>query len=255
MFGTNPIRRVTRDPLRLAVESIFPTIQGEGPEGGNPALFVRLAGCNLACHFCDTEFESQAENLRPIADVIEEVRASLLRMPGGNGGRLVVMTGGEPMRQDWSLLADALLAVRGTRIQVETAGTLWQDSFLRMEEVNRAVNFGLLRFVCSPKTPGINTNISRWCRDWKYIIRASEIQTEEGLPYMGTQPNNRTLRQRLYSPTKDHARQHWNDTIWLSPCDEQNPAVNKLNTDRAVELVQRHGYRLSLQTHKIVGVA
>lgn len=56
MLGKNPIEKF--DPStgdHLFVHEIFATIQGEGPYVGMPAVFVRLAGCNLACHFCFTE--------------------------------------------------------------------------------------------------------------------------------------------------------------------------------------------------------
>jgi organic radical activating enzyme len=122
MFGKNPIRDIERDPDRLAVESMFYTLQGEGPFSGMPALFIRLAGCNLACHFCDTQFETQADNVLPW----EEHARKVLEFPIDQR-RLVVVTGGEPMRQNWVKLA-ALLLETGTQIiQVETAGTVWQD--------------------------------------------------------------------------------------------------------------------------------
>ena len=44
------------------IQEIFLTIQGEGPMVGIPSIFIRLGGCNLACKFCDTEFESFKKN-------------------------------------------------------------------------------------------------------------------------------------------------------------------------------------------------
>ncbi|CAN0594227.1 unnamed protein product, partial [Ectocarpus sp. 12 AP-2014] len=59
MFGDNPIRPPEKgDGLHLMVKQIFKTLQGEGPHVGTPSIFVRLGGCNLACDFCDTEFEN-----------------------------------------------------------------------------------------------------------------------------------------------------------------------------------------------------
>ena len=61
MFGKNEIvgQKYFKDAAedQLFVTSIFYTLQGEGPYRGEPAVFVRLAKCNLACSFCDTYFD------------------------------------------------------------------------------------------------------------------------------------------------------------------------------------------------------
>ena len=73
MFGKNPIRPPEKgDGSILFVQEIFPTLQGEGPLAGVPAVFLRLGGCNLACSFCDTEFESFKE--WKLEDIIAEVK-------------------------------------------------------------------------------------------------------------------------------------------------------------------------------------
>ncbi|MFO1130065.1 MAG: 7-carboxy-7-deazaguanine synthase QueE [Rickettsiales bacterium] len=56
MFGKNKILGIDNSNS-LGVVNIFNTIQGEGPYAGMPAIFIRLGGCNLACSFCDTEFD------------------------------------------------------------------------------------------------------------------------------------------------------------------------------------------------------
>ncbi len=58
MLGKNPILKpVFSSGETLDVTEIFSTIQGEGPLAGEPAVFIRLSGCKLACAFCDTNFE------------------------------------------------------------------------------------------------------------------------------------------------------------------------------------------------------
>src|SRR5882672_9762748 len=53
MFGQNEVVKEDYDPQgKLWVREVFYTIQGEGPDAGTPAVFVRLAGCNLRCYFC-----------------------------------------------------------------------------------------------------------------------------------------------------------------------------------------------------------
>ena len=136
MKGANPARGPVRDGgASLWVQEVFATLQGEGPFAGEPAVFVRLAGCNLRCFWCDTEFESSSwhPSMEELVERIESTRAPHCD--------LVVLTGGEPLRQDVSLLIDALLG-RGHRVQIETNGTLWVD----LPEDER------LTVVCSPKT-------------------------------------------------------------------------------------------------------
>jgi len=63
MLGDNPKRPPTNgDGTSLLVKNIFKTLQGEGPHAGVPAVFIRLGGCNLACSFCDTEFEDYQQH-------------------------------------------------------------------------------------------------------------------------------------------------------------------------------------------------
>lgn len=252
MFGDNPIRHRENNPLELRVQSMFPTIQGEGPYAGQCATFIRLAGCNLACHFCDTEFESGMGNVMSV-----EAIAAYVRLQPAHMQKLVVLTGGEPLRQNIALLVDMLLTYAGSlteQIQIETAGTLW-DSHL-----NRYVGRGLLRVVCSPKTPGINEEVRVMCRDWKYIISSRDQLGDDGLPMQGTQGNNRHLTQQIWRRPGGW----WpEDTVWVSPMDEsQSPydvgqhgrAITQRNTVLVGELAMKHGYRVSLQMHKLLGV-
>src|SRR5262249_11147690 len=120
MRGQNPIRApLQHDGQMLFVKEIFATIQGEGPLAGEQAVFVRLGGCNLACDFCDTDFEGFEEV--ELAKVVERVQ----RYADKNQRDLIVITGGEPLRQNIVPLCEALFA-KGFRVQVETNGTIWR---------------------------------------------------------------------------------------------------------------------------------
>lgn len=221
MHGKNPKRPPeTGDGTTLQVVEIFPTLQGEGPFTGHPAVFVRLGGCNLACDFCDTEFEDFA----PVELHALLNRIDMTSIEDGKRVRdLVVITGGEPLRQNIAPLCTALLD-RGLRVQIETNGTLWRD-------LPEAVNV-----VCSPKAPYAPLRADLLARTdaIKFIISADDA---------------------AYAHVADVGQTTYNIPVYVQPMDVAEPARNAANIARASQLAQQHGYRLSLQTHKILGIA
>lgn len=82
-------RREGKDRSAVKVSEIFYSLQGEGYRAGHPSVFIRLSGCDLACGFCDTEFESGHEL----------TKEHVLAMIKSYAGRWIVWTGGEPMLQ------------------------------------------------------------------------------------------------------------------------------------------------------------
>lgn len=218
MHGTNPIRPpVQSDGDALDIQDIFFTLQGEGPYAGWPAVFIRLGGCNLACAFCDTEFESFA--LHTVEDILQQVRAK-----AGKGCKLVVITGGEPLRQPIEKLCGALAAV-GFGVQIETNGTLYRDLPQEVE------------WIISPKNTGrgyapLRPDVLSRAKALKFIISA----TMEGYTDFG------------YVGQGEHL------PVYLQPMDEYDSVKNAANLARATELALANGCRLSLQLHKIAGI-
>jgi len=96
--------------MKYPIVEVFTSIQGEGLYTGAPANFIRLAGCNLSCDFCDTDKEAR-EDLSP-KEIIEQLDPNV---------RLVVITGGEPTIHDLTELLKAL--GNGYRRHLETNGT------------------------------------------------------------------------------------------------------------------------------------
>lgn len=92
------------DKQELLVTSMFYTFQGEGPYAGSPAVFLRLAGCNIGakddCPFCDTRFNFDEGKVWSYYDLAAELN----RLADGKA-RLLVVTGGEPLLQQESLQA------------------------------------------------------------------------------------------------------------------------------------------------------
>ena len=88
------------------VNSIFFTLQGEGHNTGRAAVFVRFAGCNLRCPFCDTAFDSFTEMSA------DDILSAMLQVAGGPATKerplMAVLTGGEPTLQVDEALVDLL---------------------------------------------------------------------------------------------------------------------------------------------------
>jgi len=233
MFGQNPVRKQQKgDGQRLWVQEVFPTIQGEGPMMGRPAIFIRLAGCNLRCWFCDTDFESSTwqptlEDLMGAVSIAGEcVRTNL-----------IVITGGEPLRQNILPLCERLYS-GGFVIQIETAGTLWIDGIEQYTNI-----------VVSPKTGKVHPKIEEYAHAWKYIIRDGEYSIGgDGLPLRSTQIQDKHLA--LARPPVDIQRRD----IFLQPMDERDEKQNQKNREAVARIAMEHGYRVSLQMHKQLGV-
>ncbi len=113
------------------VNEIFYSLQGEGYHVGTPAIFVRLAGCNLHCDFCDTEFEeyermTAEEIARAASDYCPAVSNDIDPCPNpatpSQQLSLLVLTGGEPALQVDDELLTALHQA-GFYVAIETNGT------------------------------------------------------------------------------------------------------------------------------------
>ena len=224
MFGQNPIRPpVSGDGMLLDVQQLFATLQGEGPFVGQPSVFVRLGGCNLACGFCDTEFEDFTA-LR-IADIIARVEELSCNKEARRVRDLVVITGGEPLRQNIAPLCERLIA-DGFRVQVETNGTLFRE--LPKE----------VAIVCSPKNKG----------DGYHAIRLDLMERLQALKFIVS------AHDYHYRDIAEVGQKHHKVPVYVQPMDEQDEAKNAANVAYATQLAIENGYILSLQTHKMLGI-
>jgi len=217
----------------LLVHSIFYTIQGEGPHCGRPATFIRLSGCNLQCPLCDTEYTNGA-HWYPIQQIIDKVRFTRRRnvaIP------LIVITGGEPFRQNIAPLVQLLLEIGD--VQIETNGTLpppieWTDPQPG------------LSIVVSPKAAKIHPKIMELASAFKYIIKADSVGND-GLPMKVLDHSCGPL-----GVARPGSIPH--DRIYLQPADEQDPIYNQRNIVAAKNSCLQFGYRIQLQIHKLIGV-
>lgn len=249
MFGRNPIRKFEPSlGLELRIQDIFHTLQGEGPFAGTPAVFLRVAGCNLRCHFCDTDFESRYDSgLMPLADIVERINEV-----AGDYTDLVVVTGGEPFRQNLVPLLLELTQRQHFHVQIETAGTLFDPCFHEFGgwilQPLQTVEVGGASIVVSPKTPRVHPRIAQLACAWKYIIEAQETSPEDGLPVRSTQVKGKM---------SDIARPAYHvrpSQIFVQPMDVPDPERRERNVQECVRIALQFGYRLSLQQHKLVGL-
>ena len=138
--------------MNIPVMEIFgPTIQGEGRGIGTKTLFVRTAGCDYKCAWCDSAFTwdgTERATQMPVGDVVARLDA----LAGGPYGHVTISGGnpalvGAPMAE---LVAQ--LHAKGVQVAVETQGSVWQDWLLAVDDVT-----------LSPKPPssGMTTDFAK----------------------------------------------------------------------------------------------
>ena len=238
--GVRPNGQVVEKRLRgyrglVDVHSMFHTIQGEGPFCGTPSVFVRLAGCNLVCPFCDTEYTEGRKDMTP-QQILDQIR--VWRQDG-----LIVITGGEPFRQPHGVRdLVTLLVSEGYYVQIESNGTL-PPSELSFQWNKNIMDRKGAYIVCSPKSGIVNPATWRHACCAKYVGTAGDL-CDDGLP-----------RQALGHPVKDRlARppEGFDAPIYLQPVDHQDPVKNEANLKEVVASCMEHGYIVQIQIHKLL---
>lgn len=216
----------------LEVHSIFSTIQGEGPFTGRPAVFVRLAGCNLQCPGCDTEYTDNRQRMRYEA-ILFSIKHRLAVTD--SNANLIVISGGEPFRQNITPFCDFLIE-NDFDVQIETNGSMQIPMELSQ----------LVTVVCSPKTAKLHPSALHRANAFKYVMKAGNVREEDGLP----------LQALDHRATPYIARPHksFRGKIYLQPMDEQDVFKNFKNTQDVLASAMKHNYTVQLQIHKLLNV-
>jgi organic radical activating enzyme len=246
----------------LKVTSVFPTFQGEGPYAGRPALFVRLAGCNIGakldCPWCDTYFaidDAMAVNVNGLREYI-------------NGQDrptdLVVVTGGEPLLQ-WDALVPMIKELNRERPSLRTL--VWQfetNGLLLREDMLDVWLHENMHMVISPKIPHNAAGYRQIPRWWthkgaslslKYVVSADPDSPYHYVP-LDARLAAEECRTPVYvsgmavykrAPAKGELPNIWDDTL----IDREATAKNYAH---AAKLAIQHGLRVSYQTHLFGGV-
>lgn len=221
--------------VQLSINEVFETIQGEGFHTGVPSIFVRLQGCPVGCPWCDTKHTWTLDDafLTTADKVITKTQESEAFFNADATALLaefkrlqytakhVVITGGEPCMYDLSELT-ALLHAQGFSTQIETSGTYevhcHPDTFVTV----------------SPKVDmkgGMEVLTSA-------LQRADEIKHPVAMQKHVDELD--ALLARLDTPPK---------RVCLQPISQQQRA-----TDLAIKTCIERNWRLSLQTHKYIGI-
>jgi organic radical activating enzyme len=234
---TKPVKG---DGVYLTVHSIFWTIQGEGPFSGRAAVFLRLADCNLQCPFCDTEYTEGAREMlaRDVMAIVEDKAPEHI----GRGRKLLVITGGEPFRQNLSLII-FMAKIAGWHVQVETNGVLAPQS---VDDIVKFVSQGDLTIVVSPKTARVNEALATVASAFKYVLANDSLNTDDGLPLQAL--GNKC------SPHVARPPAGFRGTVYVNPMDAKDEWENLANIKACARSAMRFGYTMGLQIHKYIGL-
>lgn len=291
MFGQNKkegsaffTKRAEGEPApdKMLVTSIFLTLQGEGPFVGRPAVFIRLAKCNLACSFCDTYFETgdwmtQREILTAVYEILTArygARGSFAS-PGFNVG--FVITGGEPTLQPGLLsLCQRLVGAGAAFVQIESNGVLARDglegfgiSLVVSPKCLEAVGASgaghvylrphprvmaqavCLKFVVSADEASPYHTIPQWAREWHDALKRPIYISPMNM--YAREPEAVAIMRAGGTPTLEQRNRAELISFWTEGLLDR--AANKANHEYAAQFALDNGYYLSLQTHLYAGVA
>lgn len=290
MFGKNSIvgQKYFNDAGdKLFITSIFYTLQGEGPFRGEPAVFVRLAKCNLACSFCDTYFDGgNWLTFNQLSERIDTVIENYFegdvpdwaQFKADEYGNItprnmtLVITGGEPMLQkNLGLFLDRI-KYEFKNTQIESNGTVWQDlpaettlvcSPKCLESYGKAIKYlkpnrdvieraDCLKFVMSADPNSPYSDIPEWAH--KYAATGKPVFISPMNIY-----NNEPQKSKQLRSTKNdisiEERSAVDEVISFWEEGLLNMSENQKNHEYAAQYCARHGFILNLQIHLYASLA
>ena len=200
------------------VTEIFDSIEGEGKRAGQLVTFIRLAGCNLRCSYCDTGYalEAKGNNMTAgeIADKVKYKRATI--------------TGGEPLTQELATLLIELFK-RGVEVNIETNGSKDIRPYLNFPNVFFTIDFKCTSSGMSDKMLASNYLALRPRDVIKFVVSSS---------------NDILQAEKYYELYKMSGK-----NVYLSP------VFGAIKPATIVQVMQAHnleGWRVQLQLHKFI---
>lgn len=213
---------------------LYKSVQGESSFAGVPCIFVRLAGCNLRCAWCDSEYTFSGGRPFTAEDILAQIDAL-------QPCRLIEFTGGEPMLQARELLPlMGQLLERGYQLMIETSGER------PLAEVPRAVHK-----IVDVKCPGSGMAGSFRPENLKALTPADEVKFVLA---------DRTDYEFARDFIREHALEQKCGHILLSPAFHKAPSDLRTTENMALDprvvvdwmLADHLPVRLSLQIHKFI---
>lgn len=193
--------------MKLHINEIFYSLQGEGAQMGLPMIFIRFSGCNLRCSYCDTDFEDYTEM------ALDELSTAISAYPAHN----ILWTGGEPSLYLTEEIVD-YFHKRGYRQSIETNGT-------------HPVPTNLDYITCSPKPESLSLlhrNFPNGVNEWRFPFgteaplppRINELPKAQNYflsPIFSTDEDTITQRPLALSACIEYIKQHpqWRLSIQL----------------------------------------
>jgi 7-carboxy-7-deazaguanine synthase len=144
---------------KINIVEKFLSIQGEGIHSGIPTYFIRLAGCNLRCSFCDTKYSYGAGKEEKISEIIKEVKKQPFK--------LICLTGGEPLWQKNSKILIDELIKSGYKIDIETNGSI---------PINKLKNSPKILFSMDIKCPSSGMSFKNNYANLKYLGKKDQLK-------------------------------------------------------------------------------
>ena len=146
-----------RTELKLKIKEIFYSIQGETSSSGYPTVFVRLTGCPLRCHYCDSSYAFSGGSLMTLSAILEKVASY--------NAKHITVTGGEPLAQKNCLPLLEELCERYKDVSLETSGAI--DISSTDTRVRRIVDI---------KTPDSGEAAKNYLENIKHLKNGDEVK-------------------------------------------------------------------------------
>lgn len=213
--------------MKFKVVERFISINGEGIRCGQLAIFIRLAGCNLNCSYCDTTWANNKNvkyDLMTTEEIYEYIKST--------GIRNITLTGGEPLLQAGiSELLERLSEDRDIHVEIETNGSISLKEFSKIENSPS--------FTMDYKLPSSNMESNMDLSNFEYLTKKDTVKFVSG--------TQKDLQKVKYIVDKYNLIDKTN--VYISP------VYTKISLDSIVEFMKdnkMNGVNLQMQLHKVI---